>query len=277
MKQPIRDRPRVPLTPSVARRMLRFELERLIGESGVRHATVAEWLGVSRASVSAAIACSNLFSRPALEVLLNRLGESCWFARLNELLIAARRKDGCPGSTTDGEQRDADLLPGLEAFADKLTVFDPWWVPTLLRTQGYAVALAKLDSVIQNRAREQRQTSLLEDRDPLHVCWITSEHALHRQVGGRAVMDDQRAFLVELTGRPTVTMHVIPAKGDLPPTSPFQLVHGTPPVVVESSRLALHYAHDPGTVGHFEHLAEALTQRALSARDSARLLQEVAA
>lgn len=65
-------------------------------------------------------------------------------------------------------------------------------------------------------------------------------------------MDDQRAFLVEPAGRANVEIRMIPAHTELPPINPFSLVPGTPPVVVEPSRLALRYAFNPGTVAHFE-------------------------
>lgn len=63
-----RDEPRVALTPGEARRLPRFELERLVAGAGLRHETVASWLGVSRPAASTALPCKSLLSRPALEV-----------------------------------------------------------------------------------------------------------------------------------------------------------------------------------------------------------------
>jgi hypothetical protein len=210
----------------------------------------------------------------SLEVILNRLECSEWLHRLNGLLTVARRQRRVPAQTATDAQRDTDLLSGLEAFADSVTVFNPWLVPDLLQTQMYATALTALDNTVQNQARERRQALLRRDTDPLCFHWITSEHALYRRVGGKAVMDDQRALLVELTARPNVGVHVIPGDRDLPPVAPFQVVRGTPSVVVESSRLALHYAHDPGTVEHFQRLARSLRQRALPPEDSRQLIRE---
>lgn len=270
---PLRDRPRVALAPSVARRLLRFELERLVADTGVRHQTIAGWLGVSRPSVSAALACSNLLSRPALEVLLGRMDRAEWFPRLSGLLATARRKTVEPGAAAVIGRHDAELVMGLEAFADAVTVFDPWLVPVHLRTPMYAEALTTLDNTGHNDAREQRQAPLLDDRDPLALRWITSEHALDRRVGGTPTMGAQRKLLVELAERHNVEVQVIPVTTELPPTSPFQMVHGTPAVVVEPSRMAQHYAHDQSTVRHFEHLTEELTRRALGTAESMALIQ----
>ncbi|MGX7828723.1 Scr1 family TA system antitoxin-like transcriptional regulator [Actinokineospora sp. 24-640] len=263
----------MPLAPSVARRLLRFELERLVAETRVTHATVASWLGVSRASVTLALAGKNLVSQPAIEVLCNRLDRAAWFPRSSSLLAAARRKTEPDVDAVSG-QRDVELVVGLEAFAEQVTVFDPWLVPVHLQTQMYAAALAKLGSTVQNVAREQRQAPLLDDRDPLVFQWITSEYALRRRIGGTPAMDDQRSFLVELTGRANIELWVIPASVELPPVSPFQIVYGTPPVVVEPSRLAVCTAHDLATVAYFERLAEGLRRRALSPRASVALLRE---
>ncbi|MFC5288215.1 Scr1 family TA system antitoxin-like transcriptional regulator [Actinokineospora guangxiensis] len=87
---------------------------------------------------------------------------------------------------------------------------------------------------------------------------------MHRRVGSVTVAADQRTFLVEMAERDTITVSVIPGTTDLPPVAPFCLVHGTPSVAVETSRLTVHYATDPVTVGHLTHLAHSLTRRALS-------------
>ena len=88
-------------------------------------------------------------------------------------------------------------------------------------------------------------------------------------------MDDQRVFLVEMSERANVSVLVVPARTELPPVVPFQVVHGTPTVAVESSRLAVHYAPDAVTVGHFSRLVDSLTTRALTAAESVQLIREV--
>ena len=119
--QTIRTHPRVALSPAVARRMLCFDLEQLMGTAGVTHQALAEWLGVSRPAVTAAMQGKTLFSRPAVEVICTRLERDEWLPRLDGLLATARR---APRSPEPG-QRDAELVIGLEAFAEEVTVFDP--------------------------------------------------------------------------------------------------------------------------------------------------------
>jgi hypothetical protein len=272
-EQAVRVHPRVALAPVVARRMLCFDLEQLVRTAGVTHQIVAEWLGVSRPAVTAAMRGKTLFSRPAVEVICTRLERDEWLPRLDGLLTTARRTPGAP--EPEPGPRDAALVIGLEAFADEVTVFDPWLVPALLHTQMYATALVELDNAAHNTAREQRQAALLTSSDPLPLRWITSEQALHRQVRTLTVREEQQAFLAEVTERENITVSVISGTTDLPPVAPFCLVRGTTPVVVESSRLTVHYATDPVTVDHFTHLTDSLVRRALNPEDSARLIRQM--
>ncbi|MET7334295.1 helix-turn-helix transcriptional regulator [Nonomuraea sp. NPDC005650] len=91
-------------------------------------------------------------------------------------------------------------------------------VPGLLQTLDYArVTIAadrpwEEDDVVQLRARARiaRQWVLTDEADPLIVDAIVSEDALHRPVGGAAVMAEQLARLLEVGGRPTVSVRVVP-------------------------------------------------------------------
>ncbi|WP_378247928.1 helix-turn-helix domain-containing protein [Actinokineospora guangxiensis] len=121
------------LSPAVARRMLCFDLEQLMGTAGVTHQALAECFGVSRPAVTAAMQGKTLFSRPAVEVICKRLEREEWLPRLEGLLATARRTPGMPKPQPG--PRNVGLLVGLEAYADNVTIFDPWLVPVLLQNQ----------------------------------------------------------------------------------------------------------------------------------------------
>lgn len=267
----VRAHPQIELESHVARRVLRFELERLC--AGVRHDMIAGWLGVSRPSASAALACKNLFSKPALEVILTRLDRLEQFPHLAALLQAARRRParGVPVGRT--ARRDDVLAVGLEAFAHSITVFDPWTVPPHLQTEAYAAALDSIDMSPSSTGREQRQ-ALLQDSNAPAFRWVTVEHALTRIVGSEVVMRDQFRHLLDLAARPNFTVQIIPADTDPGATgASFQLIDGPPPVVAEFGRLAVHYAHSPDEVAHFAALLDDLGQRALTPDASATLIR----
>ena len=269
--RPLRACPRVELEPLVARRTLRFELERLCADTGVRHDTVATWLGVSRPAASTALACKSLLSRPALEVVLKRLDRSEWFARLDSLLSAARSRGGPQTSTRSAVPHDVELAIGLEAFADKVSVFDPWSVPVHLQTETYA-AVTNQDKDAEDASRQRRLAPLWHEHDPLGFRWVTTEHALHRRVGSLAVMRDQLAHLLTLAGRPNVDILVVPATTDVNRVGGrFQIISGTPSVVCESTHLQMHYAHETDVVSYFDRLLVDVERQALCA-DASRAL-----
>ncbi|MGX7824764.1 DUF5753 domain-containing protein [Actinokineospora sp. 24-640] len=270
----MRERARMVLHPGEARRLLRFELERLVAETKVTHATVASWLGVSRASVTQALNGKNLLSRPAIEVVCNHLGRVELFPRLASLLATARGRGTAPGGKDGRASRDTDLVVGLEAFAEQVTVFDPWQVPPHLQIQSYADALTSPDNTAQHETRERRQSALMESDDPLGFLWVTTEHVLHRRVGSALVMRDQLAYLVEMGGRDNVCIRVIPTTADalVDAGGSFQLIWGAPPVVVEHSRLAVQHSHDAETVACFAHLLDSVQRQALESDASLALI-----
>ena len=60
--------------PQVARRVLRYELDRLCDQAGKTHTQAGERLGMSRVGFTQLISGKNLPSRPALEVLMDFFG-----------------------------------------------------------------------------------------------------------------------------------------------------------------------------------------------------------
>jgi transcriptional regulator with XRE-family HTH domain len=108
-------------------------------------------------------------------------------------------------------------LMSLEDEATSVKAVGPLVVPGLLQTEDYARALlhngpARLGpEEIETRvdARKARQ-AILTREDPPSGWFILDEAALHRQVGGRDVMNQQRRHLAELAQRPHIDIQVIP-------------------------------------------------------------------
>jgi transcriptional regulator with XRE-family HTH domain len=125
----------------------------------------------------------------------------------------------------EGKQRawwQAYALPyetyiGLEAEAASISDYNSDVVTGLLQVEGYARAIFEsaeppLDpALIEQRieARIRRQALLAQANGPrLH--FILDEGALHRPVGGSAVMRAQLARIVEAASLPDVTFQLIP-------------------------------------------------------------------
>jgi transcriptional regulator with XRE-family HTH domain len=106
---------------------------------------------------------------------------------------------------------------GLEAEAVFIRDYNPDIVSGLLQVEGYARAifeandppldLAAMDQRIEARLR--RQAILTQDDPPLFH-YIVDEVALHRPIGGPAVMREQLARVLEVIVLPNVTFQVIP-------------------------------------------------------------------
>lgn len=270
----VRSQPRMPLAPAEARRLLRYELEQMCAKAGVTHAEMGARLGMSRASFTQLLTGKNLPSRPALEVMVQHLDAVWQLPRLVELLAVARLRstEREPGPRV----RDHELAIGLEAFAEGLAAFDPWRVPLHLRTEMYANALTALDSGPRDTSRERRQAPLTGD-DPPDFLWVTTEHALRRRVGSPLVMRDQLAYLVEMGGRPTISIRVIPASADgvVGAGGSFQIIWGTSPMVVEHGWLAVYFTHARESVEHFADVLNTLERQALDASASVELISRL--
>lgn len=106
---------------------------------------------------------------------------------------------------------------GLEADAASIKDYNSDVVTGLLQVEGYARALLQaaeppLDhEAIQQRvgARLKRQVLLTREGGPLFHC-ILDEAALHRHVGGAAVMRAQLGHIIEAASLPNVTFQLIP-------------------------------------------------------------------
>jgi transcriptional regulator with XRE-family HTH domain len=106
---------------------------------------------------------------------------------------------------------------GLEAEAASIRNYDMSVIPGLLQVERYARAIFEsgdppLDPIALDQrveARIRRQVLLVRDDGPLFHC-IVDEAALHRPIGGTAVMRAQLSRVVEATSLPNVTVQVIP-------------------------------------------------------------------
>lgn len=106
----------------------------------------------------------------------------------------------------------------LESEAVRARTFETILIPGLLQTEDYARAIvAASASENPNRDEEKltavrmaRQSVLNREERPLLLWVILSEAALHHHMGGRAVMKDQLAHLVEVSHQQNVTFQVLP-------------------------------------------------------------------
>lgn len=132
--------------------------------------------------------------------------------RIRELGAEARRR-GPLAKVPDWAQTHVDLEQGadeIKAYADEL-------MPPLLQTEAYARAMLATSVLPENiddidaRVRDRiRRAERLSGPKPPRLWAIVGEAALHRDVGGLAVLREQLVHLRELAGLPTVSLQILP-------------------------------------------------------------------
>jgi transcriptional regulator with XRE-family HTH domain len=125
------------------------------------------------------------------------------------LVVLARRADGpVPTWFEDWLRAEGD--------AHVLRIWQPLIIPGLLQTEEYARALFLAAGADDARAEElvavrlERQ-SILDRAEPPHVITVLDESALRRLVGSPAIMCEQLAHLTDMSGRPDMSVEVVPA------------------------------------------------------------------
>jgi hypothetical protein len=231
------------LDGQVARRLLCFEVSRLLVARKVTHAQAGAWLGVSRASFSQAVAGKNLLSMPALEVLLGRLGAEQSSARLLHLHKLARK------SSPLATGRGPELLIGVEACASRIELYD----------------VARFGGLITgDRSR------VLGGGGGPELVWMVEEHLARRPLPA-----DVRERVRRVVGLPNVTIQVVPYGVDrqLALSGGFEVVHGPAGVVVcEEGRRSHHYFDADAAVADYRAVFAALRGAAYSPDRSRALL-----
>jgi transcriptional regulator with XRE-family HTH domain len=121
-------------------------------------------------------------------------------------------------------RRYSDVMPGwfqdfvgLEESASLIQAYELQFVPGLLQTEAYAMAIAtrgRPDFAPEDVRRRialriERQKILFGVKAP--TLWVVlDESVLHRPIGGRQVLRAQLEHVLELSHRPNITVQVVP-------------------------------------------------------------------
>ncbi len=274
--------------PKVARRVLRYELDRLCEQAHRTHTDAAERLGMSRVGFTHIVSGKNLPSRPALEVLLDFFGRSDRLPAMLELLAVAKLKPDQHGTvqqdTPVSSMNDFELFVGLTACATTIESFEPALVTGLLQTEAYARELISYHSSITPGVnidasvalRMQRKHVLARDPSPAELWCILDEQALRRPVGNSTVMAGQLDHLIEMTERPNVNIQVIPGDVGIHPAlkGAFYLLRFDDDwrVAYEETRRSAYYYDDPDAVEEYAKVVNHLRHMALAPAETRALI-----
>jgi transcriptional regulator with XRE-family HTH domain len=220
-------------SPTVRRKRLGIELRRLREQASLTCEDVGQRLDCSGTRISR-IETGRISVKPGdVREMLEIYGVSSAEAdSLAQLARDARRKGWWH---TYGKMLPTwfEAYIGLEAEAVRLRDFQSMVVPGLLQTEDYARGVLRTapsagsaeDIDRQVALRVQRQ-SVLAQASPPDLWVVLSESVLRVQVGGAAVMRAQLRHLIDVAGRSTVTLQVLPftTAAHVQPISPFTIL-----------------------------------------------------
>ncbi|WP_165969230.1 helix-turn-helix transcriptional regulator [Actinomadura sp. KC06] len=281
-----------PESPTVRRIMLGIRLRALRTRAGVTADDAAHHIARTDSTISRMETGQSSVPARVLERLVDLYGATSEeTAQLTELAKAARQR-GWWQRYGEVLHPGFELYLGLEAEATEMHAYVSEWVPGLLQTAEYARAVLSVeprppaDEEIEARveARLARQAILSGD-DPLHYWVVLDEAVLRRAVGSPQIMADQLGVLVSKARQRNIKLQVLPFSiGAHPGTcGSFTLLTldlGDAAVseyaYIENRAGALLMDKLPEIETH--RLAfDSLRAQALSPRDSAAMIEKIAA
>jgi transcriptional regulator with XRE-family HTH domain len=175
-----------------------------------------------------------------------------------------------------------------ESEARSVRNYESLFVPGLLQIEDYTRAVVEAclphatEDDIQQRveARVKRQECLTR-KSPLKLWVIIDEAVLHRQVGGQKLMDAQLHYLVDMAGKPHVTLQVLPYTAGAHPG-----MHGAfavmdfadaadPELVYIENMAGALYLEKEADIRRYTEMFDQLRAAALSPSDSRKLLSNL--
>lgn len=215
-------------SPTFRRRLLARELRKLRSERGLTNQQVAEGMDVRQPWISRIETGARGIQVKDLKRLLDLYGvePGDYRDKLVSLAREARQRGWWHAYRDVLPPRYAEYI-GLEAEADEIHNFEPLSVPGLLQTEDYARSMIAgglgemTESEVERRVevRTARQ-SIMSKNPPPRLWFVIDEAALHRQVGGRAVMRTQLRHILVQAKLPRVKVQVLPlAAGAHPGTA----------------------------------------------------------
>lgn len=170
----------------------------------------------------------------------------------------------------------------MEARATYISSYQAQLVDGLLQAEGYARAILSIrtEEGIDARVAARMDRQQILDRDDAPLVWVVlSEAVLYQEIGGRAVMRDQLAHLLELGRRPRVNVQVLPystgAHAGLMGSFNLLRFENDPDIVYTEDFVQGHMTANPQAIKEGSLRYDLLQAAALSVEDSAALIARV--
>lgn len=181
-------------------------------KAGLGKKELADKLGYTPAYVSQVEAAKNTPSVKFAEDLDTLFGTEA-FTDLQQNIMDARANGLLPPGFADYVEH--------ESRASLMYVFEFGVIKGIFQTYDYAYEVLKsgrrAEEVEQLASGRMERKKIFERDDPPQIVAVFDEGVIRRTVGGRELMREQIAHLIEMSGMPNVTMHIVPpGKGAYP-------------------------------------------------------------
>jgi transcriptional regulator with XRE-family HTH domain len=271
---------------NIRMRRLTAELRRLRKEQGLTSRDVAKLLGISLATVSRIETIGLGLHRDALVELLTlykvprhkKTGLLQMLEQLNQPGLLDRFDVGVDDKVAS--------WASLEQDAQRILAYDAMFVPGLLQTFQYAMAifeayrpgLTEEEVVNRTNLRIARQAVLRRRSLQYHV--VMHEAALHTLVGGAEIMHGQLAHLVEVIEQRVVDLRVLPfdrgAHSGLHGAFVVADYRALPSLVLLENRVSGLYLEEKEDVATYRLCWQEVRELAHGSEESAALIKKVA-
>jgi transcriptional regulator with XRE-family HTH domain len=273
--------------PTIRRRQLGIELQRLREAAGVTRPAAATAIGCSPARIGHIESGRNVLGKAELIVLLrDHYGaDDATLATLEELRTEASQRGWW---STYGLPEWLAGYVGLEYDATSLRCLELELIPGLLQTEAYARTLYTLRGALSAKemdrrvaARMQRQERL-SGPNPLQLTAVVSEAALHRCARDERVAAAQLAQLIDRAQRPNIKLRVLPLDLGLHVgmAGPFTLLSFPKALLADAAyqeyAVGGHVIDDESVVSQLDTLFDKLRSQALDATESLAVIAELA-
>ncbi|MFJ7180242.1 helix-turn-helix domain-containing protein [Streptomyces massasporeus] len=207
----------MPDRSTTRRRQLGATMRKLRSRKGLTLEEAGSLVGVSKATVSRYETTAGPVKWLVIDALCREYDATDAERRAVVNLAKNAKEQGWWNSFADSIPESMNLLLTLEDEAVRENHFCCVYVPGLLQTRAYSMALQQANEVPLESAEIERlvdirmkRQDLLSRPKPLHLWAILDESVVRRVVGSPTVMKEQLDRLLEANESPHVTLQVLP-------------------------------------------------------------------
>lgn len=269
--------------PAAQRWLLGAELRHYRESAGLPASSAARKIGCTNGKINHVESGRNRPQTSEVAALLALYGAPEADAKRLERLAACEEGKAWWTPWSDVIAPWFQLFAGLEGRASHEFLYEPIFVPGLLQTEAYARVVTeatprvRADHVDSFVAFRRARATLLTEEVPLRLTAVIGEAALRLDVGDPAVLREQYRHLLDLGRLGHVDIRVLRPEDGIHSgftgafaVLGFECAHPVGYVELQDDAV---YVHDPTRMRGYSSAAENLQNVALTARESARLIE----